>query len=189
MSWDAIISGGASLLGGLIAQDKTDERLERQMDFQERMSSTAYQRAMADMKTAGLNPMLAYSQGGASAPAGASSPAQDFITPAVSTAMQAKRVNAEVKNMEETNKNITEQNKNLEAERYRIGASTKQIQASTRITDEMYQSAKREAEKAKTDQEFFETPIGRIIRTLGTAGREINPFGPRGGISIRPTNE
>lgn len=48
------------------------EQAQKQMDFQERMRGTQYQTAMADMRAAGLNPMLAYSQGGAGTPIGAS---------------------------------------------------------------------------------------------------------------------
>lgn len=40
-------------------------------DWQEMMSNTQYQRATADMQAAGLNPMLAYHQGGAGVPSGA----------------------------------------------------------------------------------------------------------------------
>lgn len=46
-----------------------------QMDFQKEMSNTAYQRAVKDMQAAGLNPMLAYHQGGAHAPQGSAATA------------------------------------------------------------------------------------------------------------------
>lgn len=47
------------------------EEAQKNRDWQERMSNTQYQRAMADMKKAGLNPILAYTQGGAGVPSGA----------------------------------------------------------------------------------------------------------------------
>lgn len=52
-------------------QEWSAQSAQKQMDFQERMSSTSWQRGTADMMAAGINPMLAVSQGGASSPAGA----------------------------------------------------------------------------------------------------------------------
>lgn len=49
------------------------EQNQKAMDFSERMSNTAYQRGMKDMQKAGLNPMLAFMKGGASAPSGVTS--------------------------------------------------------------------------------------------------------------------
>lgn len=51
--------------------------------FQSDMSGTAYQRAMLDMKKAGLNPTLAYMQGGASTPSGS----QATVAPESRTAL------------------------------------------------------------------------------------------------------
>nr|QXN72796.1 MAG: DNA pilot protein [Microvirus sp.] len=56
------------------AMDYQTDTIQKAHDYQTEMSNTAYQRAMTDMKSAGLNPILAYQQGGASTPIGQTAP-------------------------------------------------------------------------------------------------------------------
>lgn len=88
----AAISAGGSLLGGMMgsagqgqtnaqqmafaqqqqnsAQAFNAQESQKNRDWQQEMSSSAYQRSMADMRAAGLNPILAAGNGGASTPGG-----------------------------------------------------------------------------------------------------------------------
>lgn len=94
------------------------EQAQKQMDFQERMSSTAYQRAMGDMRAAGLNPILAYKQGSASTPGGAMASANqpmgaqfnnamEGLGEGVKTASQAARVHADLEQIKADTQNKT----------------------------------------------------------------------------------
>ena len=114
MVWPALIAAGAQLAGGAMSsrgQRKTNEMNKQmareQMAFQERMSSTAYQRSTKDLEKAGLNRILAIG-GPASSPGGASAVMQNAAAPmaeglkgAVSSALAAKTALQNLDNMKD----------------------------------------------------------------------------------------
>ena len=97
-----LISGGASLLGGILQNRASAKQADAQMAFQQRNSDTSHQREVADLRAAGLNPILSGTGGmGASSPQGASAPMVNVLGPATSSAVDTYRARSEVRKREQ----------------------------------------------------------------------------------------
>lgn len=151
------------------AADRNSIEAGLNRDFQERMSNSQYQRAVGDMQAAGINPMLAVSQGGAgnvsgsmgSAPSASGSAASapglarisDTIAPAINTAFRAREL-----------ANIELQGDVLEAQAKNIGSQTRQTNALTdRTIKEIDQVI------AQTDESKARAELTRVQAKLASA--------------------
>ena len=107
--WGAIASIGASIGSTLLGNHSAKKEAQRNRDWQEEMSNTSIQRRMADLKAAGLNPLLAVqsASAGASTPSGAQADIKHFDPTTITTVMNglasAKLTQAQAKAQEQEN--------------------------------------------------------------------------------------
>lgn len=146
------ISGGLSFVGGSSANAANSKEAARNRMFQLYMSNTAYQRGTKDLIKAGLNPMLAYGNSGASTAQGSTAQHQNALGQGVSSALEARRNYAEVKNLEVQNENLKEQTKLIPEQALQAAAQAQQLraQSATEVTRNL-----RELQNIQLDRDRF----------------------------------
>ncbi len=171
-----LVPAAISLVGGLVGNRSSAKEAAINRDFQEGMSRTAHQREVADLRAAGLNPILSGTGGrGAPQPSGATAAQRDPLTAGVTSGLMAKRQQQEIKNMKATKKLTEVQSKWQDTTGYELWleAQSRRIEAGySENTARLNYRARHKAQEGEMDAATFWSSPAMAIKRRIDAGLE-----------------
>lgn len=175
----AIAVGASGIIGSAISAGVSLKIARENREWQEMMSNTAYQRSMADMREAGLNPILAYSQGGATTPLGNVPTIPDFgdsVRTGVSAyqaKIQASKVREENKLVRQNRYTSNSQERLNDALQYKAMQDAEQSLWNARRIHNHYLLERTRLPSAKAREKMDKTKVGAGLRWFNRGSRAI----------------
>lgn len=178
--WQAAATAGTGVAGPLIgglfnrqgqieANNANAAAAAKQMEFQNQQSSTQWRRGVDDMRAAGLNPALAYSQGPASAMSGSSYQAENALAPLGDSIAQGISSASDLVRLQREG---VLQNSTIAMN----AASANQANSNAVLLNQLAENAGFDASGKKAEAELWDS-IGGVGKAVGGIAKHI-PMGP-----------
>ena len=172
----ALVGGAVSAWGTRQTNKANSQISQRDREFSERMSNTSYQRGMSDMRKAGLNPILAYKQGGASAPSASGIAAQNVGSSAVSGAVSSAASALAHKTAEAQIGSIHASTDAARASATKDTTQSAVNNINARLGEQQFKINMSSAESAKNELEYLQTQTGKLGTQANKFFNQFNPF-------------